>query len=107
MGVKCPSVSVLDVLTGDIPVEETIYRSEQGAILPALSELAAAEKVLKDTGREFRLKETLEPIEAWYDYIVIDTPPSLGILTVNALTAADRVIIPSGRFLSARDNRII
>jgi chromosome partitioning protein len=95
MGVKHPSLSVLDVITGDIPIAEAIFPSEQGEMLPAYSELAAAEKVLKDTGREFRLKEALEPIEADYDFIIIDAPPSLGILTVNALTAADKLIIPA------------
>jgi chromosome partitioning protein len=95
MNVNNSPVSVLNVLTERISLAEAIYHSEQGEILPASSELAAAEKVLKDTGREFKLREAMESISDNYDYIVIDTPPSLNILTVNALTAAERVIIPA------------
>lgn len=50
---------------------------------------------INTTGKEYRLKEALEQIENSYDYIILDTPPALGILTVNALTAADSVIIPA------------
>jgi chromosome partitioning protein len=95
VGVKDVSAGVLEVLTERIPPKEAIYHSEQGDIIPAASSLAAADKTLKETGKEFKLREALEQIESGYDYIVIDTPPSLGILTVNALTAADTVIIPA------------
>jgi chromosome partitioning protein len=97
MDVTNASVSVLDVLTGHKSIGDAIYYSEQGDMLPASSELAAAEKVLQDTGREFKLREALESLKDNYDYdyVVIDTPPSLGILTVNALTAAENVIIPA------------
>lgn len=50
---------------------------------------------LTEMGKEYRLKEALEPVKNNYDYIVIDTPPALGILTINALTAADDIIIPA------------
>lgn len=57
--------------------------------------LAGLEQELADVGKEYRLREQLSPIADCYDYIVIDTPPSLGILTINAFTAADSVIIPT------------
>jgi chromosome partitioning protein len=72
-------------------------RAEKGGydLLPANRDLAAAEVELVELqGRETRLKAALERIQADYDYILIDCPPSLSLLTVNALTAAQRVLIP-------------
>ncbi|HEY8250521.1 MAG TPA: ParA family protein [Burkholderiales bacterium] len=72
-------------------------RSEKGAydLVPANRDLAGAEVELVDLpARETRLKSALDPISADYDYILIDCPPSLSLLTVNALAAAQRVLIP-------------
>jgi chromosome partitioning protein len=64
-------------------------------ILPATIQLAGAEIELVPTiSREIRLKRALQPVREEYDYIIIDCPPSLGLLTINALTASDSVIIP-------------
>jgi chromosome partitioning protein len=64
-------------------------------ILPAGLELAAVEAHLMTAiGREYKLKQVIEPLRKKYDYILIDCPPSLGLLCVNALTAADEVLIP-------------
>lgn len=67
----------------------------QGDIIASTPELAAAERALNKTGKEYKLKEALQSIKPLYDYIIIDTPPSMGILTINALTASDSVIIPA------------
>ncbi len=56
--------------------------------------LSSIELVLKDVGREYTLKKAIEPIKKDYDYIIIDTPPSLSLLTVNALTVSNGVVIP-------------
>ena len=64
-------------------------------ILPASLKLSQADFAITGIGKELRLKKALEPIKDIYDFVVIDTPPSLGILTVNALTTADKVIIPA------------
>jgi len=62
--------------------------------------LASIDQTLAQTGKEHKLKEAIKPIKYRYDYILIDTPPSLGILTINAFTAADEIIIPTtaGKF---------
>ena len=84
------------VLLGEYGVSDARVRAE-GAfdVLPANRELAGAEIELIDIERrEFRLKDALQPIASEYAFIVIDCPPALNMLTVNALTAADAVIIP-------------
>jgi chromosome partitioning protein len=64
-------------------------------ILPASSDLTFAEVELSaETGREYILQEAIEPLTAAYDYILIDSPPSIGLLTMNALTASNKVLIP-------------
>lgn len=64
-------------------------------ILPANSDLAGAElELVSLIGREFKLKQALASLSANYDYILIDCPPSLGLLTINAMTAADSVLVP-------------
>ena len=64
-------------------------------LLPANNDLAAAEiELIPELRRELVLRRVLEPLDAWYDYILIDCPPSLSLLTVNSLCASDGVIIP-------------
>lgn len=86
--------SVFGVLTQDTKIEAVIEHTPDGDIVPASKALSGADAVLSETGKEYRLREALEPLKDRYDYIVIDCPPALGILTVNALTAADSVLIP-------------
>ena len=84
------------VLLGEYGVSDARVRAE-GAfdVLPANRELAGAEiELIGIERREFRLKDALQPIASEYAFIVIDCPPALNMLTVNALTAADAVIIP-------------
>ena len=87
--------SIYHVITGSIPAKDAIFHSSQCDIIAGDINLSKAEKELVDTGREYFLKDALEPIKNEYDYIVIDTPPTLGILTINALTCSDSVIIPA------------
>ena len=64
-------------------------------VLPATTDLAGAElELVSVIGREMKLREALEPLADAYDYIIIDSPPSLGLLTINAMTAANSVLIP-------------
>ncbi|MEJ2630278.1 MAG: ParA family protein [Acidihalobacter sp.] len=89
--------SVLDVLLGEESAADVIQRAEQAGydMLPANGDLTLAEVRLMQTDRrEYRLREALAPVADHYDYILIDCPPSLNMLTVNALVAARGVVIP-------------
>ncbi len=89
--------SVYDVLLGGQPLQAVLLPTQiRGLDLaPSTIHLAGAEvELVASTSREFRLREALQRVLDWYDLTVIDCPPSLGLLTINALVAADEVIIP-------------
>jgi chromosome partitioning protein len=88
--------SVHQVLVGEVAAYDAVIETEEGSdLLPATIDLAMAEQsLLTRTGRERLLKLALDPLLRSYDFIVIDCPPTLGILTTVALTAADCVLIP-------------
>jgi len=77
--------SIYEVLAGTIPIGEAIQQTAQGDCLCASSMLSGADRSLDRTGKEYILKEALLTVGDNYDFILIDTPPALGILTVNAL----------------------
>ncbi len=90
--------SVYDVLVGDITAAEAIQTCPDAprlGCIPATIDLAGAEiELVSMTERETRLKKAIDAIDVYYDYILVDCPPSLGLLTVNAMTAVDEVLIP-------------
>lgn len=96
MGVdKKNCLSLYDVLIRAVPAAEAIVQTPYGDVLPANIDLSGASIELVDRpAREQILRRSIEPIRDRYDYIFIDCPPSLGLLTLNALTAADAVIMP-------------
>jgi chromosome partitioning protein len=86
--------SMFDVLVHDLPIRE-IIRTREMDVACASIDLAGAEIAMSTKiGRERSLAKALRAIRGDYDFICIDTPPSLGLLTINALTAADKVIVP-------------
>ncbi len=86
--------SMFDVLVHRLPIEEVIHHGELDVAVSSI-DLAGAELALSSMiGRERALEKALMPIVHEYDFVLIDTPPSLGLLTINALTAATGVIVP-------------
>lgn len=100
-GASSSGATALGVLTGEVKIHDAIRHnpfSDFEYIIPSSPALAGADAFIKETGKEYRLKEALEELNTpdfTFNYVVIDTPPALGILTVNALTAANTVIIPA------------
>ncbi|MCU0224567.1 MAG: AAA family ATPase [Acidobacteria bacterium] len=89
--------TIYDVLIEGFPIEETLLATdlENLSLCPSENELTGAEVELQGMPRrEFRLTDTLAAVRERYDFVLVDCPPSLGFLTVNALTAADAVLIP-------------
>jgi chromosome partitioning protein len=89
-------LSVHDVLLGRVGAAMAIHQTDDGIdLLPATIELAGTEaQLLSRPGREYALRTALEEVTQAYDVVLLDCSPSLGVLTLNALTAADEVIIP-------------
>ena len=86
--------SMFDVLVHRLPIQEVVHHTEVDLAVSSI-DLAGAELALSSMiGRERALEKALLPIQGDYDVILVDTPPSLGLITVNALTASDGVIVP-------------
>lgn len=95
MGASSEGVTIMEVMQGEATAQEAIQHTETADIIAGSSELATADLIFTGKGKEYRLREAIEPIRDKYDFIICDTSPSLGIMTVNALTASDSTIITS------------
>ncbi|MEM0503578.1 chromosome partitioning protein [Candidatus Fervidibacteria bacterium JGI MDM2 JNZ-1-D12] len=109
LGIKVDDLekTLYDVLLNPevTPIDSVIIKTPFGFdLVPSNIDLSGAEiELMDEVGREYILKEALKPVMGIYDYIIIDCPPSLGLLVINALTAADLVIIPvQTEFLAMR-----
>lgn len=87
--------NIYDVMLRKIMAAEAIQKTTNVDILIASRTLTSLNMELNAPGKEYRLKEALQDIKKEYDFIIIDTPPALDVLTINALTASDYVIIPA------------
>lgn len=86
--------TIYEVLTRNMPIKDVIQKTDIGDLIPSSMSLAMIDIYLSKTiGKEQKLKESLEPIRKNYDYIIIDTPPALGTLSINSLTASTGVVI--------------
>ena len=96
MGVdKTVSKGIYEALIGETPVEDAIVHTKFGDVLPSNKALAGAGiELIGMERREYLLKEALESVKAGYDFVFIDCPPSLELLTLNALCAADSILVP-------------
>ena len=88
------SFTIYDVFKGKADIYDTIQHCESCDVVPANILLSGVELELTSVGREYILKDHLSSISSQYDYIVIDTPPALSILTINAYAASQQIIIP-------------
>jgi len=95
LGADTKGYNAMGVLERPETAKEEIQHTPQGDIIASSPKLAGADKLLEETGKEYRLKEALESLQGAYDYIIVDTPPALGILAINALTACTGAIIPA------------
>lgn len=96
LGVKDPRYTVYGSLKGQYGLEEAICEiTDNFHVVPSHLDLSGAEiELSSEAGREVILKELIEAVKHRYDFVLLDCPPSLGLLTINALTASDEVLIP-------------
>ena len=87
--------TIYELMKNSATVAKTIVKVDTFDFIPANIMLAGADQELSHTGKEHKLKECLESVVKNYDFIIIDTPPSLGVLTVNAFTFATDILIPT------------
>ena len=96
LGIKNPKRTIYDLLVNDASVKNVLQSVNGLDVIPSSIEMAKLERYLTEPGKESRLREILAPIRRQWDYIVLDTPPSLSLATILALACADDVIIPTG-----------
>ncbi len=103
LGLMEPDRTIYGALRGEHPLQP-IEILKGLDVIPSTLDLSGAEvEISGEAGREYILRELLEPLRATYDYILIDSPPSLGLLTINALTASQEVFIPlQAQYLALR-----
>jgi chromosome partitioning protein len=93
LGMKGKGPTIYDVLMNGEDIRDCIVGTSAGDLVPSAGALDALPEIWKRDRREYALREALEPIKAEYDFIILDMPPATGIISINALAAADRLLI--------------
>jgi chromosome partitioning protein len=86
--------TIYNVLKGELKAADILQSTESGDILPANILLSGADTEFTSTGREYLLKEALQEISRRYEYVLVDCPPALSILTINAFASSDYIVVP-------------
>ncbi|NRB51072.1 MAG: ParA family protein [Saprospiraceae bacterium] len=94
LGLPRSQQTIYQALRGEAPLVPVNVKEGLDVVIATLDLSGAEMELINEAGREFILRELLEPVRLQYDYVIIDCPPSLGLLTLNALTSSDMVIIP-------------
>lgn len=94
LGVPRQPVTIYEAIRGESDLDPYTVKPGLDVVISTLDLSSAEMELITEAGREYILREIFEPLREDYDYIIIDCPPSLGLLTLNALTASDYVIIP-------------
>ena len=89
------SADIVDVLAGNVDISEAVEHTERGDFIAASKKLSAVDMLITGKERASLLKRALKPVAAEYDFVIIDTPPDLGTITINALVASTGLIIPT------------
>ncbi|MBP8855987.1 MAG: ParA family protein [Oscillospiraceae bacterium] len=88
------SANIYDVLKKEVKAQHSIQHTPSTDLISSSILLSSIELEFTNSGREYLLRDVIAPLHPYYDYILIDTPPNLGILTINAFTASDYIIVP-------------
>lgn len=94
LGLGRPKVTIYESMRGEAELEPIEYREGFDVVTSCLDLSGAEMELINEAGREFILRELIDPHSLNYDYVIIDCPPSLGLLTLNALTSSNTVVIP-------------
>ena len=94
-GVDGARITAREILLREASAQQAVVHLATMDLIPSSRSLATMDLELSQTGKEYRLCEALEALNDPYDWIILDTPPALGILTINALTASNRIIVPT------------
>lgn len=95
MNAQTKGYNAMGVIQYPLIIRDEIQHTQSGDILASSGLLSGADLIVNQTGKEYKLKEALGTVERFYDFVIVDTPPALGILTINALTACDGAIVPA------------